>query len=183
MKKELIIAGFGGQGVMFMGKMLAHSGMKEGLEVTWMPSYGPEMRGGTAHCTVKISTERIASPFCSHPDTLLVMNRPSLEKFQPRVRAGGSMYYNSSMIEQEISGQEIDVAAVPANKIAEELGNPRIANMVMLGAYIAREEIVDLVTINNSLAAVLPEEKHNLIDINLEALKRGYSLYTSLEKN
>lgn len=176
MKEEIIMAGFGGQGVMSMGKLLAYAGMKEGDEVSWMPSYGPEMRGGTANCTVIISSEKIPSPLSSRPDTVMVMNLPSLEKFVPMVKEGGTILINSSLIAKEVERDDIEVIKVPANEIANELGNSRVANMVMLGAYLARKNIVKLDTVKKSLKDVLPKRRHDLIPINEEALDRGAAL-------
>jgi len=176
MKEEIIMAGFGGQGVMSMGKLLAYAGMKEGAEVSWMPSYGPEMRGGTANCTVIVSSSRIPSPLSSKPDTIIVMNLPSLEKFTPRVKPGGTVFVNSSLISREVERDDVEVIKIPANQIADEIGNSKVANMVMLGAYLGKKNIVEMETIKESLKSVLPERRHHLIPINLEALERGASL-------
>lgn len=173
MKKEIIMAGFGGQGVMSMGKMLAYAGMKEGKEVSWMPSYGPEMRGGTANCTVIISDKKIPSPFSSKPDVIMVMNRPSLEKFIDRIKTGGLLILNSSLVNQDIVRNDLDLIKIPANQIAGELGSDKIANMVMLGAYICKTNIVQLETLKNSLENILPPRNHDLIPLNLKALDRG----------
>jgi 2-oxoglutarate ferredoxin oxidoreductase subunit gamma len=171
--EEVIMAGFGGQGVMLMGQLLAYSGMKEDKEVSWMPSYGPEMRGGTANCTVIVSKERIASPVVSKPTTVIVMNRPSLDKFESQVKEGGNLFINSSLIEKEAKRDDINVIKVPANEIANELGNNRVANMVMLGAFIAKTEVVDFDAVMSALKKVLPEHRHNLLPLNEKALKRG----------
>lgn len=176
MKEEIIIAGFGGQGVMSIGKMLAYAGMKEDKEVSWMPSYGPEMRGGTAHCTVKIYSEKIPSPFSSKPDTIIVMNLPSLEKFEPMVKKGGTIFMNSSLINEEPNREDLEVIKIPANKIANSLGNNQIANMVMLGAYLAKKRIIKINTVKESLASVFPERRHDLIPVNRKALDKGASL-------
>ncbi|MBF8437539.1 2-oxoacid:acceptor oxidoreductase family protein [Halanaerobiaceae bacterium Z-7014] len=176
MKQEIIMAGFGGQGVMSIGRLLAYAGMKEDKEVSWMPSYGPEMRGGTANCTVIVSDEKIPAPVSSHPDTAIVMNLPSQDKFGPKVKENGHLLVNSSLIEKEVDRDDINIINVPANEIADELGNTRVANMVMLGAYIAAVDIVSLDTVKDSLKNVLPERRHNLIPMNEEALDRGYNL-------
>jgi len=176
MKQEIIMAGFGGQGVMSIGRLLAYAGMKEDKEVSWMPSYGPEMRGGTANCTVIVSNEKIPAPVSSHPDTAIVMNLPSQDKFGPKVKENGHLLVNSSLIEKEVDRDDINIIKVPANEIADELGNTRVANMVMLGAYIAALDIVSLDTVKDSLKNVLPERRHNLIPMNEEALDRGYNL-------
>lgn len=176
MKEEVIMAGFGGQGVMSIGKLLSYAGMKEDKEVSWMPSYGPEMRGGTANCTVIVSDKKIPSPLSSNPDSIIVMNLPSLDKFAPKVKSGGTIFVNSSLINKEVEREDVEVIKVPANEIASEFGNSKIANMAMLGAYIAKKNIVDLETVEDSLKNVLPERRHNLIPINKEALKKGNDL-------
>lgn len=176
MKEEVIMAGFGGQGVMSIGKLLSYAGMKEKKEVSWMPSYGPEMRGGTANCTVIVSDKKIPSPLSSKPDSIIVMNLPSLDKFAPKVKSGGTIFVNSSLISKEVQRDDVEVIKIPANKIADELGNSKAANMAMLGAYIAKKEIVNLDTVKNSLKNVLPERRHSLIPINKKALNRGKEL-------
>jgi 2-oxoglutarate ferredoxin oxidoreductase subunit gamma len=176
MKEEIIFAGFGGQGIMSMGRLLAYVGMKEGDEVSWIPSYGAEMRGGTANCTVIISSDKIASPLSSRPDTVVVMNLPSLDKFASRVKEDGLIILNSSLINKEVEREDLEVIKIPANEIAIELGNDKIANMVMLGAYLARKNIVKLEMVKQSLKDVLPPRRHGLIPINEKALDRGAAL-------
>jgi len=176
MKEEIIIAGFGGQGVMSMGRLLTYSGMKEGDEVSWMPSYGPEMRGGTANCTVIISDIKIPSPLSSRPDTVIAMNLPSLEKFAPMVKSGGTVILNSSLIESEVKRDDVKVIKIPANDIAIELGNSKVANMVMAGAYLAVRKIIEFDTLKESLKDVLPKRRHNLIPLNEKAIDRGIKL-------
>jgi 2-oxoglutarate ferredoxin oxidoreductase subunit gamma len=175
MQKEVIMAGFGGQGILLIGKMLAYAGMNEGKEVSWMPSYGPEMRGGTCNCTVVISDRLVGSPVIQSPKAVLAMNLPSLDKFEPDIKPGGVLLVNSSLIKRKPTRDDITVIMVPANEIANDLGSPRSANMVALGAYIGAtnavsiEEVEDIVRQN--FAA-----KPKLIDINLEALHRGYAI-------
>ena len=176
MKEEVIMAGFGGQGVMSIGKLLSYAGMKESKEVSWMPSYGPEMRGGTANCTVIVSDNKIPSPLSSKPDSIIVMNLPSLDKFAPKVKSGGTIFVNSSLISKEVERDDVEVIKVPANEIANELGNNKAANMAMLGAYVSNKNIVDLETVKNSLENVLPERRHDLIPINKKALDKGNEL-------
>ncbi|SDC02265.1 2-oxoglutarate ferredoxin oxidoreductase, gamma subunit [Candidatus Frackibacter sp. WG11] len=171
--EEVIMAGFGGQGVMLMGQLLTYAGMKEDKEVSWMPSYGPEMRGGTANCTVIVSKELIASPVVPNPTTAIVMNRPSLDKFESDIKEGGHLFINSSLIDKEAEREDVEVVKVPANEIANELGNSKVANMVMLGAFIAKTEVVDFDSVMDALADVLPEHRHNLLPLNEKALKRG----------
>lgn len=178
MKEEIIIAGFGGQGVMLTGKLLAYAGMKEGAEVSWMPSYGPEMRGGTANCTVMISDRKIPSPLSSRPDTIIVMNLPSLDKFSPMVKTGGLIVLNSTLVDKEVERDDVNVVEIPASEIANELGNSKVANMVMLGAYLTLQtkKIVNLETVKKALKNVLPVRRHSLIPMNKKALARGRDL-------
>lgn len=136
MKQEFIIAGFGGQGVLLLGQMLAYAGMLEGKQVSWMPSYGPEMRGGTANCTVVISDEEIGSPVVSQPSCVIALNLPSLDKFEPMVKPGGLLLINSSLVDREPRRDDIKAVALPATEIASELGNIRVTNMVALGALV-----------------------------------------------
>ncbi|HKL13177.1 MAG TPA: 2-oxoacid:acceptor oxidoreductase family protein [Halanaerobiales bacterium] len=173
MNEEIIMAGFGGQGIMLMGKLLSYAGMKEDKEVSWMPSYGPEMRGGTANCTVIVSDKKIPSPMSSRPDTIIVMNLPSLDKFLPKVKSGGTVFMNSSLIGKDVEREDVKVIKVPANKIANELGNARVANMVMLGSYIEEKDIVKPETVKKSLESVLSARNQDLIEMNVKALERG----------
>ena len=144
MQCEVMFAGFGGQGILFAGKALALAGMQEGKNVVWLPSYGPEMRGGTANCTVVISEKDIASPVISRPTYLVVMNRPSLEKFGPAVKPGGMLIINSTLIPDTSNRTDIDIFRVPCNQLAIDLGNPQSANMVALGAFVKRSGVVNL---------------------------------------
>jgi 2-oxoglutarate ferredoxin oxidoreductase subunit gamma len=175
MHEGVVFAGFGGQGVLLIGKILAYAGMKQGKEVSWFPSYGPEMRGGTANCTVVISDRTVGSPVVEHPHSLVAMNLPSLDKFEPKVKQGGLVLVNSSLIPKEVQRRDVRVLRVPANDIAIELDNPKGANMVALGAYIGATRSVDF-----DLAAQVVAEnfaaKPKLVDVNLEALRRGYAL-------
>lgn len=173
MKEEIIFAGFGGQGVLLMGKLVSYAGMKEDKEVSWIPSYGPEMRGGTANCTVIVSDKRIASPMSSNPDTIVVMNLPSLDKFLPQVKSGGTVFLNSSLIDKEVKRDDVNVLRVPANQIANQLGSSKIANMVILGSYIKNSGIVKLDTVKNALGDVLSARNKDLIDLNIKALDKG----------
>ena len=178
MHKEIIIAGFGGQGVMSMGKILAYAGMKAGKEISWIPSYGPEMRGGTANCTVIISDKQIPSPFSNEPDTVIIMNLPSLNKFINKVKKGGKAIINSSIIDKEIDRNDIDIIKVPANETAQKLGNSKIMNMVMLGAYLENLKEIKLSDIEKGLKEMLPKRRHNLIPLNKKALKKGMNFGT-----
>lgn len=176
MELEAIFAGFGGQGVMLIGQLVAYSGMHAGLNVSWFPSYGPEMRGGTANCSTVLSDGVVGSPIVSQPDALVAMNRPSLEKFQKAVKPGGVIVYNASLINIKPDRSDVRVIAVPANDIAAELGSDKIANMVALGALIQATGAVTLDDIMASLKKVLPEHRHNLLPLNEQALKRGMEL-------
>lgn len=173
MKSELIIAGFGGQGVLSMGMTLAYAGMLEGKEVTWMPSYGPEMRGGTAYCIVIISNERISSPIINRFDTLIVLNQPSLDKFEKDVKSGGSLLYEDNNIITPPIREDIAIHKIPAVESAVQLKNAKIMNMVMLGSYLELNPILKFDSIIKGLEKVLPERRHNLISVNEQALRMG----------
>ncbi len=176
MVEELIIAGFGGQGVMVMGQLLSYAGLHEAKNVSWIPSYGPEMRGGTANCSVVISDERIGSPIVTEPMTAIVMNRPSLDRFEQAVRPGGLLIYNDSLIDREPQRTDIRIIAVPAVEMARELGSDRVANMCVLGAYLGATGVVARESGAECLKEVLPERRHDLIPLNVEALARGAAL-------
>ncbi len=173
MHEEIIMAGFGGQGVMSMGQLLAYAGMLEGKEVSWLPSYGPEMRGGTANCSVIVSDEPVASPIVTDATAVIIMNKPSLGKFQDTVIPGGAIFINSSLVDDKCSREDIDIYYIPANDVADEIGNNKVANMVMLGAYIKKTGIVSTDSVIESLKKVLGPSKAHLIPVNEEALKRG----------
>jgi 2-oxoglutarate ferredoxin oxidoreductase subunit gamma len=172
--EEVIIAGFGGQGIMVAGKLLAQTAMNAGKEVTYMPSYGAEVRLGTANCMVVIANEKIASPVVGKPDSLIIMNKASLNKFAHCVKKGGLLVLNSSLIEEMPKLDEsIDILAVPASDIALELGNVKAANMVALGAYLQRRGLLGADDAAESLADILAERYHNTLPLNTEALRRG----------
>jgi 2-oxoglutarate ferredoxin oxidoreductase subunit gamma len=174
---EAIFAGFGGQGVMLMGQLVAYSGMYEGKNVSWVPSYGPEMRGGTANCSVVVSEKTIGSPVFTEPSVLVAMNRPSLEKFEAILQPGGLLFYNSSLIDIRPKRTDITVLAIPANDLATELGNSRVANMVVMGAIIKKTGIINLDTAMDVLKAkVLTGKKEKLIPINRAALEKGMEI-------
>lgn len=171
--EDVIIAGFGGQGLMFIGRLLAYSAMMEGRHVTWIPSYGPEMRGGTANCTVVVSSYPIGSPVIAHPRSAIVMNQPSYDTFKPRVSSGGILLMNSSLIKPGERRGDIAVVEVPANKIAAELGNDRVANMVMLGAYVATRRLVSDESIFEGLRYILGEGGQQFFEVDVKAFERG----------
>lgn len=173
MKKEIIISGFGGQGVMSIGKNLVEAGMAEGFHVTWAPSYGPEMRGGTANCSVVLSDKPVGSPVFTHPTELIAMNAPSIDKFGPLVRSGGLVLINSSVVKESFLRPDVRTIYVPCEDIAYELGNPKVANMVMLGAYIASTGALRQETIEEMIAEMFTGPKAKLVPMNIEALHRG----------
>jgi 2-oxoglutarate ferredoxin oxidoreductase subunit gamma len=173
MQTEIIIAGFGGQGVLFCGQLLAYAGMDEGKAITWIPSYGPEMRGGTANCTVVISDEEIGSPFVHHPQAVIAMNLPSLDKYENLVKPGGVLVINTSMTDRKAVRTDIKVIEVDANKEAEKLGDQRMANMVLLGALLANLPVLPQESIKAALKGHLPERHQKLLSQNFDALAEG----------
>lgn len=178
MKKELIVSGFGGQGVMSVGKSLVEAGMEEGLHVTWAPAYGPEMRGGTANCSVVLSDEPIGSPVFTVPSEVIAMNLPSLLKFEPMIQSGGVMFINSSFVTEKVTREDITAIYVPCGEIADELGNSKVANMVMLGAYIAATKALKPETIRHMITEMFTGRKAKLVDMNFQALERGMACVT-----
>jgi len=176
MQTEIIFSGFGGQGALFAGQVLAYAGMDNGKNVTWIPSYGPEMRGGTAHVTVIVGDEEIGSPLVRNPAAAVVFNIPSMDKYEGLVQPGGLLVYNTSLIPNTPRRNDITYIAVPANDIAQELGSVKMANMVLLGALIAATQILPLPAVAQALKDHLPAAKHNLLDANLRALQRGADL-------
>jgi 2-oxoglutarate ferredoxin oxidoreductase subunit gamma len=172
---KTIIAGFGGQGVLSLGVNLAEAAMREGRNVTYLPAYGAEVRGGTANCTVAVSDDEIASPVASSPDFVIAMNQPSAVRFQNQIQSGGLFFVNSSLVEAELSRGDITVIKIPANSLAEELGSSRSANMVMLGAFIKKSGVVSISSVMEALKDTLGSKK-KLLDINEKALQAGYDL-------
>lgn len=177
MLAEMIFSGFGGQGVLSMGKLLAYAAMKEGKEVSWMPSYGPEMRGGTANCMVNISDEPISSPVVTAYDVVVVLNQPSLKKFEPAVKKGGILIWESSTIKHGPTRTDINVYPLPAiDKATNELKNVKVMNMLVLGSLVKINEIVKKDTLLLALKETLPERHHKLIPLNEKAIELGMSL-------
>ncbi len=168
-----IFAGFGGQGVLLIGQLLAYAGMYEGKNVSWLPSYGPEMRGGTASCSVVVSDEPVASPCVNMADCVIVMNRPSLDKFEKNVLPGGKLFINSSIIDKKAARTDIDVYYVPCNEIADKLNNPKVANMAMLGAYLEATHAAETKSVLDALLYKLGERKAHLIPLNEQAITMG----------
>jgi 2-oxoglutarate ferredoxin oxidoreductase subunit gamma len=173
---KTVFAGFGGQGVLSMGLNLAQAAMIEGKNVTYLPAYGAEVRGGTANCTVAISDEEIASPVASSPEFIVVLNQPSLVRFQNQIQSGGLIFINSCLVQAEISRGDVELVNVPANTIAEQLGSQRSANMVMLGAFAKKSNLVTLASIIEGLKNTL-KTKQKLIAVNEKALTAGYELF------
>ncbi len=171
---EIIIAGFGGQGVVSSGIILAHAGLTEKKNVTFFPSYGAEMRGGTANCSVVISTDPVASPIVASPDVVIIMNEPSLSRFEPEVKPGGILFYNKTLIKSVPKRTDITVIPIEANAIAEELGQGRIANMVMLGALIKKTGILKIDTLKMSQRERFTKAGEDQLSLNDKALDRGY---------
>jgi 2-oxoglutarate ferredoxin oxidoreductase subunit gamma len=173
MQTEILIAGFGGQGVLFAGQLLAYAAMDNGREVTWIPSYGPEMRGGTANCTVIISNEEIGSPVVRNPQAIIAMNLPSLDKYEPSLAKGGLLIINSSVINRPARRTDVRSILIPGNEIAETLGDRRMTNMVMLGGLLANLPVLPLEAIEKALKEHLPERHHRLLPLNYQALRQG----------
>ena len=173
MLEQNLFAGFGGQGMLLIGQFLAQSGMKEGKFVSWLPSYGPEMRGGTANCSVCISDKEIASPVITKASCVIAMNRPSLDKFEKTVRTDGLLIINSSLIDIKTRRDDVNALYIPANELAEQLGSPQVANVVMLGAYLEKSNAVSIESVLDVIAAKLGERKAHLVEINKKALIAG----------
>ena len=173
MNEEIIIAGFGGQGVLSMGKILAYSGIMKNLEVSWMPSYGPEMRGGTANVTVILSDDRISSPILTKYDTAIILNQQSLDKFEPMIKKGGILLYDTNGITRHPQRTDIHIYKVEASQEALKMGASRTFNMIVLGAYLKIRPVVDFDDVIKGLKESLPERHHHLIPMNIDALKRG----------
>jgi len=173
MTEEIIIAGFGGQGVLSMGKILAYSGIMQDQEVSWMPSYGPEMRGGTANVTVIVSDERISSPTLTSYDTAIILNQQSMDKFENTVKPGGTLLYDPNGISHHPTRTDISIYKIEGAKLASEMGNTKIFNMVVLGAYLNIKPIVKLQNVIKGLKKSLPERYHKLIPLNEDAITMG----------
>jgi 2-oxoglutarate ferredoxin oxidoreductase subunit gamma len=179
MLEEAIFAGFGGQGVLSMGQTLAYAGMIEHREVCWMPSYGPEMRGGTANCIVTVSSEEISSPIIGRFDTVVALNQPSLDKFEAAVKPGGTLIYDSTNIIDPPKRTDIDIVPIPASEEAVKMKNTKIMNMIVLGAFLEKRKAVKIESVLDALRKVLPERHHHLIPLNEQALQRGAELASS----
>ena len=183
MTEEIIIAGFGGQGVLSMGMVLCYAGMIESKEVSWMPSYGPEMRGGTANCITIISDTKISSPIISKFDSVIALNQPSVDKFEKSVKPNGMLFYDSTNIINLPTRDDIDIFSIDASNEAAKMGNIKILNMVMLGAYLKKKPIIEFNNIVEGLKQVLPERYHNLLPLNELALQRGMALVDTISES
>ena len=175
MNKEILIAGFGGQGILFSGKFLAYEGLIDGKEVSWLPSYGPEMRGGTANCSIIISDSAVGSPIVSNPDILIAMNLPSLDKYENETKAGGQIFVDSSLIDRKVERTDLEAYYIPATKIASDEGLTGLANMIMIGLLIKKADIMPYENIEKAMKKVVPAKKQNLFDLNLKAVEIGYN--------
>ena len=174
MNMQILIAGFGGQGVLFAGKFLATKGLIEEKNVSWLPSYGPEMRGGTANCSVIISDEPVGSPIVSEPDCLIAMNLPSLKRYENSVVSGGMIIVDSTLIDEKVERDDVSVFYVPATKMAKDEGFATLANMILCGKLIKESADMSFENTEEALKKVIPARKANLLDVNLNALKVGY---------
>lgn len=172
---SIIISGFGGQGTLFAGQVLAYAALDNDLEVTWIPSYGPEMRGGTANCTVIVSSDPIGSPLVRNPDVVLAMNLPSVDKYENEIPDGSLLVANSSLMNREIERKNIQSLLIPANQLAEDLGMTRLANMIMVGAMLAMKPILPLETVKKALEDHLPSRHKKTLPTNFEAMDKGYA--------
>ncbi len=184
MLEQIIISGFGGQGALFAGQLLTYAGLEEDRHVAWLPSYGPEMRGGTARCTVTISDEPIGSPITDTPSAVIALNPPSLEMFEPTVQPGGLLIVNSSIAKEDVQRDDLTTLRIPANDMArDEMGNERMANMILLGALVRATGLVTLESVMTALKKNLPERRHHLLEPNREALQRGWDLAEEMLKD
>ncbi|MDA3866364.1 MAG: 2-oxoacid:acceptor oxidoreductase family protein [Salinivirgaceae bacterium] len=181
MKEEIIIAGFGGQGVLSMGKILAYSGIMQDQEVSWMPSYGPEMRGGTANVTVILSDEKISSPILNTFDTAIILNQQSLDKFEEAVKPGGVLLYDPNGITSPPARKDINIYKIEGAEEAAKMGNPKTFNMIILGAFLKIKPIVKNENVEKGLEKSLPERYHKLIPLNLEAIQKGHDSVKSIQ--
>ena len=170
---EIVIAGFGGQGLLFAGKVLAYAGLVEGRQLSWLPSYGPEMRGGTANCNVILSDNPVGSPIVEHPNVLMVMNNPSLDKYENAVQPGGTVFVDSTLIGRNLTRTDVEAVYIPATQMAIDMGVPTLANMILLGAIIEKTGCIDFGSVEAALHKVIPARKANLFDVNMQALNAG----------
>ena len=174
MNKQILIAGFGGQGILFSGKFLAYEGLLDGKNVTWLPSYGPEMRGGTANCSIIISDTQIGSPIVDKPDALIAMNAPSYDKYINEVKPGGQVFVDSSLIDKKCDRDDIEVYYIPATKIASDEALKGLANMIMIGLFVKKSGIMTIDKVETTMAKLISGKKANMLESNMKAVKIGY---------
>ena len=182
MQTEILIAGFGGQGILFAGQLLAYAALEAGMEVTWIPSYGPEMRGGTANCTVTIADEEIGAPTVRNPKAGMVFNLPSFDKYEPMIKSGGVLIANQSLIDRGFRRTDLNAVMIPANEIAETLGDKRLTNMVMVGAMLELLPVLNIEAIEKTLGMHLPERHRHLLPLNSKALREGAAFAKDVNK-
>lgn len=175
MTKQILLAGFGGQGILFSGKFLAYDGLIEDKEVSWLPSYGPEMRGGTCNCSVILSDTKIGSPIVLNPDILIAMNLPSLDKFESEAVPGAQIFVDSSLIDRKVNRTDVEAYYIPATKMASDEGLSGLANMIMIGHMIKKSGIIPYENVATVMAKVVPAKKANLLDSNIKAVELGYN--------
>jgi len=173
MTTQLLLAGFGGQGILFAGKFLAYAGLLEGRQLSWLPSYGPEMRGGTANCSVILSDEPVGSPIVSNPDILVAMNLPSLDKYEDAVVPGGMIFVDSTLIERKVKRDDVKVFYIPATQLAQQMQAPTLANMIITGKLITESGIIKTESIEQTLGKIVSAKRANLLEVNLKAIKCG----------
>ena len=175
MTNNILIAGFGGQGILFSGKFLAYEGLLEGKEVSWLPSYGPEMRGGTANCSIILSDKKVGSPIVNEPDILIAMNAPSLDKYEPATVSGGKIFVDSSLIEKKVEKKDVEAYYIPATKLALDNNLKGLANMIMLGLMIKHTDVMPFENVERTLKKVIPAKKADMLALNLKAIELGYN--------
>ncbi len=174
MTTQILFAGFGGQGILFAGKFMAYKGLLEGRQLSWLPSYGPEMRGGTANCNVILSDDPVGSPIVNNPDVLVVMNLPSLDKYESTVVPGGKIFADSTLIERKVARNDVDVYYIPSTKLARDIGAPTLANMILVGKVIRETGVVSYENLEDALKKCVSAKHADLFDINLKAIRTGY---------
>jgi len=174
MEKQILIAGFGGQGILFSGKFLAYAGLIEGMQLSWLPSYGPEMRGGTANCSIILSDGQIGSPLVTKPDILTVLNLPSLDKYEQEVKPGGQIYINSSLISRKVVRTDVEVFYVPATQMADDQGLGNLANMIMIGSMLKHSNLFPMESVTRALEKIVSPEKAEMYARNVKAIELGY---------
>lgn len=175
MTSNILIAGFGGQGILFSGKFLAYEGLLEQKEVSWLPSYGPEMRGGTANCSIIISDTKVGSPIVNEPDVLIAMNAPSLLKYEPATVSGGKIFVDSSLIDKKVEKNDVEAYYIPATKLALDNNLKGLANMIMIGLMIKKTGIMPLKNVERTLKKVIPAKKADMLQLNMKAIELGYN--------